>query len=190
MNIGRGSRYKVTSPPDDPALSEMEQIDAIIERSVTFEITEAHHDNIGLKEIYLDGEMSGGDIPGPMVASVQVDPLSTIEGHPRWQTGQELIDYLDSDPNVFRGEFDGNRWQGMGVPWVECPANIKECFDRLESTTAETLLTALSATRRSIQRRRISTSWTMTACSSCARGAGRRDPCRKRTKPWNWNFRG
>ena len=64
MNIGRGSRYKVTSPPDDPALSEMEQIDAIIERSVTFEITEAHHDNIGLKEIDLDGEMSGGDIRG------------------------------------------------------------------------------------------------------------------------------
>ena len=50
MNIGKGSRYKVTSP-DDPALSEMEQIDAIIERSVTFEMTDAHHDNIGLKEI-------------------------------------------------------------------------------------------------------------------------------------------
>ncbi len=131
MSISGTSQYKVTSPPDDPALSEMEQIDAIIERSVKFEMTEAHHDNIGLREIDLDGEMSGGDILGPMVAGVDIDPLSTIEGHPRWKTGQELIDYLDSDPNVFRGEFDGNRWQGMGVPWVECPANIRECFDRL-----------------------------------------------------------
>ena len=131
MSIGGGSQYKVTSPPDDPALSEDEQIDAITERSVTFEMTEAHYDNIGLREIDLDGEISGGDILGPMVASIQVDLLSTLEGHPRWKTGQELIDYLDSDPNVFRGEFDGNRWQGMGVPWVECPANIKECFDRL-----------------------------------------------------------
>ena len=190
MNIGRGSRYKVTSPPDDPALSEMEQIDAIIERSVTFEITEAHHDNIGLKEIDLDGEMSGGDIPGPMVASVQVDPLSTIEGHPRWQTGQELIDYLDSDPNVFRGSSTGTvgrAWEFRG--WNALPTS-KSVSTGWESTTAETFLTALSATRRSIQRRRISTSWTMTAYSSCARGAGRRDPCRKRTKPWNWNFRG
>jgi hypothetical protein len=114
MSIGGGSRYKVTSPPDNPSLSEMEQINAIIERSVSFEMTEAHHDNIGLREMDLDGEMSGGDIPGPMVARVDVDPLSTIEGHPKWKTGQELINYLDSDPNVFREEFDGNRWQGLG----------------------------------------------------------------------------
>ena len=115
MSIGGGSRYKVTSPPDNPSLSEMEQINAIIERSVSFEMTEAHHDNIGLREMDLDGEMSGGDIPGPMVARVDVDPLSTIEGHPKWKTGQELINYLDSDPNVFREEFDGNRWQGLGI---------------------------------------------------------------------------
>ena len=81
--------------------------------------------------IGLDGEMSGGDIPGPMVASVEVDPLSTIEGHPKWKTGQELIDYLDSEPNVFRGEFDGNRWQGSGVQWMECSPKVEECFDRL-----------------------------------------------------------
>ena len=132
MSMGGGNRYKVTSPPDNPTLSEMEQIDAIIERSVTFEMTEAYHDNIGLREIDLDGEMSGGDIQGPMVARVEVDPLSTIEGHPKWKTGQELIDYLDSDPNVFREEFNGNRWQGLGIPWMECPPSIEECFDRLE----------------------------------------------------------
>ena len=40
----------------------------------------------------------------PGAKSVDIDPLSTIEGHPKWKTGQELIDYLDSDPNVFRGE--------------------------------------------------------------------------------------
>ena len=131
MSMGGGSQYKVTSPPDNPALSEMVQIDAIIERSVTFEMTEAHRDNIGLREIDLDGEMSGGDILGPMVARVQVDPLSTIEGHPKWKTGQELIDYLDSDPNVFREEFDENRWLGLEIPWMECPPFNKECFDRL-----------------------------------------------------------
>ena len=131
MSMGGGNRYKVTSPPDNPTLSAMEQIDAIIERSVTFEMTEAHHDNIGLREMDLDGEMSGDDILGPMVARVEVDPLSTIEEHPKWKTGQELIDYLDSDPNVFREEFDGNRWQGLGIPWMECPPSIKECFDRL-----------------------------------------------------------
>ena len=130
-SIGGNQRYKVTSPPDEPALSEMEQIDAITERSVTFEMTEAHHDNTGLREIDLEGEMGGGDICGPMVATIEVDPLSTIEGHPRWRTGQELIDFLDSDPNVFREEFDGNQWQGLGVTWVECPPSIKECFDRL-----------------------------------------------------------
>ena len=108
-SIDETRRYKVNSP-DDPALSEMEQTDAITLRSVTFEMTEAHHDNIGLREIYLDGEMGGDDISGPMVATIRMDPFSTIEGHPRWKTGQELIDYLDADPNVFREEFDGNRW--------------------------------------------------------------------------------
>ena len=58
-SIGGNRRYQVTSP-DGPALSELEQIDAIIERSVTFEMTEPHHDNIGLREIDLDGEMGGG----------------------------------------------------------------------------------------------------------------------------------
>ena len=74
MRMSGGRRYKVTSPPDNPALSEMEQIDAITERSVTFEMTEFHHDSIGLREMDLDGEMSGGDILGPMVARVEVDP--------------------------------------------------------------------------------------------------------------------
>lgn len=78
MSIGGNRRYKVNSP-DDPAMSEMEQIDAIIERSVNFEMTEAHHDNIGLRAIDLYGEMEGGDIPGPMVARIEVDPLATIE---------------------------------------------------------------------------------------------------------------
>ena len=130
-SIDENRRYKVNSP-DDPALSETEQIDAIIERSVTFEMTEAHHDNIGLREIDLDGEISGGDIMGPRAARIEVDPLATIEGHPRWQTGQELIDFLDSDPNVFREEFDGNRWQGLGVSWVECPPEVENCPYRLE----------------------------------------------------------
>ena len=138
MSIGENRRYKVNSP-DDPALSEMEQIDAIIERSVNFEMTEAHHDNIGLREIDLDGEMEGGDILGPMVARIEVDPLATIEEHPRWKTGQELIDFLDSDPNVFRGEFDGNRWQGLGVPWGECLPAVEDCLDRLESGRSDKL---------------------------------------------------
>jgi hypothetical protein len=129
-SIDENRRYKVNSP-DDPALSETEQIDAIIERSVNFEMTEAHHDNIGLREIDLDGEI-GGDFQRPMMASVEVDPLSTIEGHPRWQTGQELIDFLDSDPNVFRNQFDGNRWQGLGVTWVECLPEVENCPYRLE----------------------------------------------------------
>ena len=129
-SIGGNRRYQVTSP-DDPALSEIEQIDAIIERSVTFEMTEPHHDNIGLREIDLDGEMGGGDISAPMVSTIKVDPLSTIEGHPKWQTGQELIDFLDSDPNVFRGEFDGNRWQGSGARWYECPPNVLDCSYRV-----------------------------------------------------------
>ena len=120
------------SPPDDPALSEMEQIDAIIGRSVAFGMTEAHHDNIGLREIDLGGERSGVDISGPMVATITVDPLSTIDGHPRWETGKELIDFLDSDPNVFREEFDGNRWQGLGVPWLECPPEVGNCPYRPE----------------------------------------------------------
>ena len=121
-SIDENRRYQVNSP-DDQALSEMEQIDAAIERSVTFEMTEAHHDNIGLREIDLDGEMGSGDIAAPMVATIRVDPLSTIEGHPKWQTGQELIEFLNSDPNVFRGEFNGNRWQGSGARWDECPPN-------------------------------------------------------------------
>ena len=125
-SIGGSPRYRVTSP-DDPALSEMEQINAISERSVIFEMTEAHHDNIGLRETDLDGEMGGGDISGPRVATIRVDPFSTIEGHPKWQTGQELIDFLDSDPNVFRGEFDGNRWQGSEARWDECPPNVLDC---------------------------------------------------------------
>ena len=129
--IDENRRYKVINPPDDPALSETEQIDAIIERSVNFEMTEAHHDNIGLREIDLDGEI-GGDFQGPMMASVEVDPLSTIEGHPGWQTGQELIDFLDSDPNVFRNQFDGNRWQGLGVTWVECLPEVENFPYRLE----------------------------------------------------------
>ena len=45
-SIGGNRRYQVTSP-DYPALSEIEQSDAITERSVTFEMTEPHHDNIG-----------------------------------------------------------------------------------------------------------------------------------------------
>jgi hypothetical protein len=129
-SIGGNRRYQVTSP-DYPALSELEQIDAIIERSVTFEMTEPHHDNIGLREIDLDGEMGGEDISAPMVATIKVDPLSAIEGHPKWQTGQELIDFLDSDPNVFRGEFDGNRWQGSGARWDECPPNVLDCSYRV-----------------------------------------------------------
>ena len=127
MSINASSRYEVKSPPDDPELSETEQIDAIIDRSVAFEMTEAHHDNIGLREIDLVGEISGGDILGPMAARIDLDPLATIEGHPVWTTGQELIDFLDSDPNVFRDEFNGNRWQGSGARWDECPPSVLDC---------------------------------------------------------------
>ena len=136
-SIGGGRRYSVTSPPDDPNQTEMGQIDAIVKRSVTFEMTEAYHDNIGLREIDLDGEM-GGDFLGPMVATVNVDPLTTIEGHPLWTTGQELIDFLDADPNVFRDEFDGNRWQGSGARWDECPPSVLDCPYRLVDQGQET----------------------------------------------------
>ncbi len=74
-------QYGVINPPDDPGLSEMEQIDAINGRSVVFEMTEAHHDNFGLREIDLGGEMSCSDISGPMVATITIDPLSAIDGH-------------------------------------------------------------------------------------------------------------
>ena len=67
-----------------------------------------------------------------MVATISLDPLSTIDGHHRWKTGQELIDFLDSDPNVFRGEFSGNQWQGLGGPWLECPPEDADCPYRLE----------------------------------------------------------
>ena len=135
-SIDENRQYQVNSP-DDAALSETEQIDAITLRSVTFEMTEAHHDNIGLREIDLDGEISGGDILGRMEASIEVDPLATIEGHPRWQTGQELIDFLDSDPNVSREELFGNRWQGLGVPWVECLPEVGDCPYRQEEAHSD-----------------------------------------------------
>ena len=130
-------RYQVNSP-DDQALSEMEQTDAITLRSVTFEMTEAHHDNIGLREMDLDSEISGDDVLRPMEASIEADPLATIEGHPRWQTGQELIDFLDSDPNVSREELFGNRWQGLGgVPWVECLPEVGDCPYRQEEAHSD-----------------------------------------------------
>lgn len=50
-----------------------------------------------------------------------------------------MIDFLDSDPNVFRGEFDGNRWQGLGVPWMECLPAVEDCLDRLESGRSDKL---------------------------------------------------
>ena len=133
--IGGTPRYRLMSP-HDPAQSETEQIDAIIERFVTFEMTEAHYDSIGLREIDLDGEMGVGDILEPMIATVPVDPMAVFDGHPRWTTGQELIDFLDSDPNVFRDEFDGNRWQGSGARWDECPPSVIDCPYRVtvEST--------------------------------------------------------
>ena len=167
--------------PDDPALSETEQIDAIIERSVTFEMTEAHHDNIGLREIDLDGEISGGDIMGPRAARIEVDPLATIEGHPRWQTGQELIDFLDSDPNVFREEFDGNRWQGLGVSWVECQPEVENCPYRLEEDRTDGRPNAGSARAECERRKATSISLRMTVSRQCAGNAGRRDPSPKRT---------
>ena len=60
ISTGGNPRYGVINPPDDPGLSEMEQIDAIIGRSVAFEMTEAHHDNIGLGEIDLGAGNVGG----------------------------------------------------------------------------------------------------------------------------------
>ena len=105
------------------------------------ELTRAHEEHIdsrrrvltGLFDVpppeplILLGEFEGGDIRRPMVAKVDVDPLATIEGHPDWTTGQELIDSLDSDPNVFRDEFNGNRWQGSGARWDECPPSVLDC---------------------------------------------------------------
>ena len=81
-SIDENRRYQVNSP-DDQALSEMEQTDAITLRSVTFEMTEAHHDNIGLREMDLDSEISAGDILGPMEASIEVGPLGNNRGTPQ-----------------------------------------------------------------------------------------------------------
>ena len=67
---------------------------------------------------------------GPDVASVAIDPRDKIIGHPRWETGKDTIRELDTDPSVCRGEFDGNRWQGRGSNWADCPPERKDCWDR------------------------------------------------------------
>ena len=134
--------------------------------------------------------MSGGDILGPMVARVEVDPLSTIEGHPKWETGQELIDYLDSDPNVFREEFDGNRWQGLGIPWMECPPSIKECFDRLGINDCGNAPHSPQCDAELNPAETHSTFWMRTNYSGCARGAGPKGPLPNADRTLELDFQG
>ena len=74
MSNGEDRRYRVTSPPDDPELSETGQIDAIIERPVTFEMTEAHHDNVGLREIDLNQSQGGMCICRGLGRGLDVSP--------------------------------------------------------------------------------------------------------------------
>ena len=39
---------------------------------------------------------------------------------------------------MFRGEFDGNRWQGLGVPWLKCLAEAENCSYRPEDGSTGT----------------------------------------------------
>ena len=100
----------VGSNMDDEAI--FERVDDI----VNFEMTEFHYRNIGLDQVDFFGEIGGGDIDGPDIATVSIHPLENIQGHPRWQTGADAIAELSNDPNIFRDEFAGNRWQGSGAP--------------------------------------------------------------------------
>ena len=97
---------------------------------VHFEMTEAHFWATEISKVDFMAEIEGGDIMGPDVASVDIDPRDKIIGHPRWETGKDAIRELDTDPSVFRGEFDGNRWQGKGSTWADCPPERKDCWDR------------------------------------------------------------
>ena len=97
---------------------------------VYFEMTEAHYWATEISKVDFMGEIGGGDIIGPDVASLTIDPRDKIIGHPRWKTGEDVIMELDQDPNVFRGEFNGNRWQGTGSLWAGCPPERTDCWDR------------------------------------------------------------
>lgn len=107
------------------------------DQSVHFEMTEAHYRSTEIGKVDFMAEIGGGDIMGPDVASVSIDPRDKIIGHPRWTTGEDAIRELDQDPNVFRGEFDGNRWQGRGSDWAECPPDRADCWDRQGITSCE-----------------------------------------------------
>ena len=99
-------------------------------QDVHFEMTEAHFWATEISKVDFMAKIEGGDIMGPDVASVCIDPRDKIISHPRWETGKDAIRELDTDPSVFRGEFDGNRWQRRGSNWADCPPERKDCWDR------------------------------------------------------------
>ena len=114
--------YKVDSFFDEEDLDDSHLVD--------FEMTEAHFRATEISKVDFMAEIGGGDNMGPDVASVTINRRDKIIGHPRWKTGEDAITELDQDPNVFRGEFNGNRWQGRGSPWAECTPERTDCWDR------------------------------------------------------------
>ena len=108
-------------------------------QDVHFEMTAAHFWATEISKVDFMAKIEGGDIMGPDVASVAIDPRDKIIGHPRWETGKDAIRELDTDPSVCRGEFDGNRWQGRGSNWADCPPERKDCWDRQEITSCGNL---------------------------------------------------
>ena len=100
------------------------------ERSVKFEMTLAHFQATGLDQIGFDNLIEGDKTRAPEYATIFVDPLAKILDHPKWKTGAELITDLEKDPNVFQGDFAGNRWQGSGAKWCKCPVTREDCPDR------------------------------------------------------------
>ena len=121
--------YEVLTPTAD-GKSDWEREEDEIARSVQFEMTEAHFRATGLDQISFDNLVEPLNNTSPNIATVFVDPLSTIPNHPKWSTGAELILELYQDPNVFRGDFAGNRWQGSGAKWCRCQVEREDCPDR------------------------------------------------------------
>lgn len=88
--------------PYDPDVPVGRQIAQQTLRSVTFEMTARTHRELGLDRgnfIRTEG------LQGPHIVNLLIDPLADIRGHPRWQTGEDVILELDQHPEVHRDEF-------------------------------------------------------------------------------------
>ena len=121
--------YKVIVPNPDGKPHWENEADEF-ERSVKFEMTEAHFMKLELDKMGFDNLIEGDSTPAPEYATIFVDPLGEIQDHPKWKTGADLIIELSEDPNIFQGDFAGNRWQGSGAKWCKCPVTREDCPDR------------------------------------------------------------